>query len=889
MDPGRWRRVSELFAAALETAPERRAEVLRERAGDDPTLLAEVMELLANEERMGTFLDRSRREGPSEDRIPDRIGGYRILGQLGRGGMGVVYTAEQESPRRTVALKVLQAGPFSHEAKRRFELEAQVLARLQHPGIAQIFEAGTHVREGVSRPWFAMELVAGAPLDEHAENHRLGTRARLELLAEVCDAVHHAHQKGVVHRDLKPANVLVDGRGQPKVLDFGVAKAIDADVQATTMHTAEGMLVGTLPYMSPEQVSGDLRSIDARSDIYSLGVLLFVLLTGELPHAIEGRTVAQAVRVLSEDEPTRLSTIDRVFRGDLDTIAAKALEKDPGRRYASAAELAADLRRFLADQPIQARPASAVYHLGKFARRNRALVAGIAIAFVALVAGVIGTASQAFRAAEGRDRAERKARTAKEVTAFLQRMLGTLDPDVARGRDVSVMREMLDEASRSVEAGLSGEPEVRGELHLTLGRTYFSLGLNEQAEPHLRSAAELLRRGSDAEANGARIADAEILSAMLLRERGKLAQAEERLRATLGSEIFQGGGDTALEAQARRELALTLQHTAMLATSEERRGALGEEVSSLLLSALEVQLSLAGDREAGADGDEQVVRTLSALGRSLSDRGDVQGAEAVYREGLDRLLREGRGDDRAAGVLMFDLAGVLGLQGQDGEAEGWFARSLGIGRRILGAHTSTANVAQAYALLRERRGDLAGAEALFREAVEMRRSDPMPNEVYLATALEGLARVTLLQGRHQSAEGLYCEAFERLRAGLGPRHSWIGTSLGSRGRALLRAQRPEAAEAVLREALDMLRETLGAGDPKVATTLHYLAEARSALGDAEGALDLRRQGLAVSREALGNGHPQTRMLASKLIADLEQLGRTQEAAVERELLDPRAP
>ena len=288
---------------------------------------------------------------------PATIGRYRIIRLLGAGGMGTVYEAEQDHPRRKVALKVLKYGLPSPDVLWRFEQEAEVLGRLQHPGIARIYEAGqAETGRGVAQPYFAMELVHGVPLLEYAQAHHLNTRQRLELMVKVSEAVQHAHQLGVIHRDLKPANILVEESGQPKILDFGVARVADREAQATRQ-TEVGQIVGTLAYMSPEQVSGDPLAVDTRSDVYALGVILYELLAGRLPYPIS-RQLPEAVQTIREEEPTSLSSVNRTFRGDIETIVGKALEKEKTRRYASAEELAADIQHYLKDEPITARPPS---------------------------------------------------------------------------------------------------------------------------------------------------------------------------------------------------------------------------------------------------------------------------------------------------------------------------------------------------------------------------------------------------------------------------------------------------------------------------------------------------------------------------------------------------
>jgi tetratricopeptide (TPR) repeat protein/predicted Ser/Thr protein kinase len=329
--------------------------------------------------------------------LPVKIGAYRIIRLLGEGGMGRVYLAEQERPRREVALKVIKPGYATPEMLRRFEQESQVLGRLHHPGIAQIYEAST-ADEGLGdQPFFAMEFVSGRPLPDYLRGHGIKTRGRVELMVKVCEAVHHAHRRGIIHRDLKPNNILVDHAGQPKILDFGVARITDSDAHATRQ-TSVGELIGTLAYMSPEQVLADPLELDTRSDVYALGVILYELLTGRLPYAAERRQVHEIVLAIRAEEPSPLSSIDRSLRGDLDTIVGKALEKDKTRRYSSAAELGADLNRFLTDEPIVARPPSAVYQLQKFARRHKPVVLGIVAVFIVLAAGAIASTLLAIRA-----------------------------------------------------------------------------------------------------------------------------------------------------------------------------------------------------------------------------------------------------------------------------------------------------------------------------------------------------------------------------------------------------------------------------------------------------------------------------------------------------------
>lgn len=405
--------------------------------------------------------------------------------------MGVVYEAEQERPHRTVALKVVKTGVLGPELLRRFTRETEALARLHHPGIAQVYEAGAADCGLGPQPYFAMEFIQGQPLDRWAEEHRLNTRERLSLMVQICEAVQHAHQRGIIHRDLKPANILVDEAGHPKILDFGVARMTDGDTRATRQ-TDLGQLVGTLAYMSPEQTLADPFEIDTRSDVYSLGVLLYELLAGRLPYTVP-RDLPQAVAAIRDRDPARLSSVSRLYRGDIETIVAKAMEKDKTRRYASAAELAADIRRHLEDQPIAARRASGAYQLRKFARRHRTLVAAAGAVLVALVAGVVASTGEASRARRAerratadRDRAvsaetqaeqaSRKA-AASEAQALTDRNLALIekqraDTEAATARAVNdfLRTDLLAQASNLVRATPASNPDPDLKVRTALDR-----------------------------------------------------------------------------------------------------------------------------------------------------------------------------------------------------------------------------------------------------------------------------------------------------------------------------------------------------------------------------------------------------------------------------------
>lgn len=478
MEAERRQKIEDLYHAALEQETTHRKAFLRQASAGDESLEREVASLLSQAESADDFLEAPALEvaarslaisARAETRShPFAIGRYRIIRLLGEGGMGVVYEAEQDTPRRNVALKVIKFGLITPDRLRRFKQESQALARLQHPGIAQIYESNTADTGFGLQPYFAMEFIRGLPLQQYAEAHQLDTRQKLALMSKICDAVHHAHQRGLIHRDLKPANILVDETGQPKILDFGVARATDAEAQdddgQITMRTGLGELVGTLAYMSPEQVLGDPLELDTRSDVYALGVILYEFLCGRLPYDVRRRQLPEAVRKIRDEGPAQLGSIDRKYRGDIETLVGKALEKDKSRRYASAADLGMDIQRYLKNQPIMARPPSAGYQLQKFARRHRL---GVVLGVLVLVGIAIATGSviwEAQIARQERDVAQQRFNDvrglARQVIFDLQTKLAALPGTTQVRKDlVAVATNYLDNLAKSgyADQGLQAE------------------------------------------------------------------------------------------------------------------------------------------------------------------------------------------------------------------------------------------------------------------------------------------------------------------------------------------------------------------------------------------------------------------------------------------------
>ncbi len=591
--------------------------------------------------------------------VPGRIGHYTLKGLIASGGMGSVYRAVQEQPRRAVAIKLMRRGVTSRSALRRFEYEAQVLARLRHPSIAQVYEAGTFQEGDETVPYFAMEYVPNAKsITQYADDKKLGLRDRLDLFAKVCDAIHHGHQKGIVHRDLKPSNILVDAHGQPKVIDFGVARATDSDMATTTLQTDVGQLVGTLQYMSPEQSEADPDDIDTRSDVYTLGVVLYRLLCGQVPYTVEGVSIVEAARVIREQTPTRPSASDRTMPTDVETIVLKALEKDRDRRYQSAYGLAQDLRRYLAGEAISARPPSLSYQLRVFARRNKAVLAATGAVFAVLLVASIVSTSLYLNAERARDRAEHEKQNALAAMGFLQDIVGSADPATV-GLEIKI-GDILDRYGAKIGEAFPGEPLIEAAVRTSISRSYTRLDLfekhgtavdyQEAATEHLHSALELRRkaRGGD----HPETLDTMIELAELHQGYGRPREAERLLQAVLEIRVRELGPDHPDTLGAKYAMADLLIDQGRMAEAEP----LVRETCSACARVFGEQ-------------DPATLEARAQLADLLHARGDLAEAEQVQRgvfESSRRVLEED--DDLAAGFRTA-LATSLLAQGKVVEAE----------------------------------------------------------------------------------------------------------------------------------------------------------------------------------------------------------------------------
>jgi len=767
------------------------------------------------------------------DHLPESIDGYRILGLLGEGAMGKVYEAEQLHPRRRVAIKVMHRHHLVDDLHTRmFQREVETLGRLKHSNIAAIYESG-HTGDG--RDFFAMELVRGLTLDRWLAERSSPMNAdelklRLHLFAGLCQAVHYAHQRGVIHRDLKPANILVadepataSGSGQTaplptvKILDFGLARFTDQDVLAT-MATEVGMIKGTLPYMSPEQARGEADAVDVRTDIYALGVILYELVAEQRPYEIVRTALAEAIRVICEEPPRPLrqswSGIGRLDV-DVENIVGKALEKEPERRYESAAALAEDIDRYLSSQPINARPPSALYQVRKFAGRNRVWVGAASIVLLALIGAVAVSSTMYVRAEREAGRARAAAAKSEQVAVLLESMLAGVGPSVALGRDTTMLREILDAAADRIGSDLADQPEVEAELRRVLATTYRDLGEMELVPEHAERSLQLFREVAGPRDPATLRARSELGTAHYFL--GDLETAETELREVLEDQ-------RRILGEAHPDVINT---TTVLVETLLYQNRL-EEADTLGTPALEIARTSLGL------GDDTTLALLYGLAQVAGDLFDFERSEALYLE-LIPALQERFGVEHPNPLTVKSGYGwLLRLDGRHAEAETVTREALAGMRKILGnEHQHTLVAVNNLGIILKDQGRLDEAEPYYIENVETGRrvlGDRHPEQV---AGVINLAAFYAGQERYAEAEPLADDSAAILAEEVSPDFIGRGFALHTAGECRLRLGRIDQAQPDLEEAYRIMSTRFDPKHPKMAQLLGMLVEVTERRGRAD--------------------------------------------------------
>ena len=856
-------REAALFETAVQLFGTARATFLDGACHGNPALRQRLEALLAANDSKDSFLEpeapkpASGPAGTMKLELPDEpdeavgqtLGRYKLMERLGEGGCGVVYVAEQTQPvRRRVALKVIKLGMDTKQVVARFEAERQALAMMDHPNIAKVLDAGT---TDVGRPFFVMELVRGIRITDYCDQANLTTKERLDLFIKVCQAIQHAHQKGIIHRDIKPSNILVtmhDGVPVPKVIDFGIAKATEGRLTDATVYTQLHQFIGTPAYMSPEQAEMSGLDIDTRSDIYSLGVLLYELLTGKTPfdaNELMASGIDAMRKTIREKEPARPSTklatlqgdeltttakrrsveiskLANLLRGDLDWIVMKCLEKDRTRRYETANGVVADIKRHLSNEPVVACPPSTAYRLQKSFRRNKLVFAAGAAVAAALLLGIVVSVWQAVRATQAKQDAltarqqaetneqkavaaqaseaklriqaqadEKKAETesarSAQVAQFMTDMLKGVGPSVALGRDTTLLREILDQTAQRLDT-LKAQPEVEADLRLTLGGVYRDLGDYPKAEAMLQQALAIRKKLHGEKS----LPVASLLDQLgqVLHRTGKSAEAEADYRQALAIREESAGHESL-------EVASSLNHLGSLLRNVNKR----DEAETNLREGLALRRRLL------PPDHPEIANSLSDFGIVLGAQGKAGEAEALHREALALRRKIFAPDHPQIADSLMQLGATLDLQGKFAEAETNILAALAIQQKVLGDHRDTANTLNRLGSLLVKEKRLPEAEKRFREALAMR------NKVFGESAVvsDKLLDVLQKQGKQAEIGGLYDDQLARWNRVSNENRPplKLADSLLTKGRGLFDAGKPDEGEAAYRAALEIRRSYLG--------------------------------------------------------------------------------
>jgi eukaryotic-like serine/threonine-protein kinase len=822
MNVHQWEKVKELFYSALEVPEDEREEFVQSRCGDDATLLVEVKSLFEAHEHSEAFIESPALQSISTfvddsanpPRVGQVIGAYKIETQLGRGGMGAVYLATRADDefQKKVAIKLIKRGFDTDEIVERFRRERQILAGLEHPYITRLLDGGS-TSDGL--PYLVMDYVAGEPLIDYSDRQRLTIRERLELFLKICLAVTYAHQSLVIHRDLKPSNVLVTADGTPKLLDFGIAKLTDvSDGSRTSFETVDALRAMTPDYASPEQISG--YPVTTATDIYSLGVVLYQLLTGHKPYNFKSRNVGEIQRVLNDNTPLKPSVICQVhglkvdaadpqawireLRGDLDKIVFMAIRNESDRRYLSVEQFANDVQRYLDGLPVIAQDDTFGYRASKFVVRNKAgVAAGLGIT-ASLIGGLFAATRQARKAERQRDRAQHEALKAEKVNRFLQKMLASADPR-SGGKDVRVA-EILETAARAIDTDFAAQPDIAADLNTTIGLTYLGLGRIETAGKHLLAAREWRLQHSP---------HGSVALAMSHHAYGKFLLAKGDLNAAEPCYL------EALETFRR------------------------EDPKSL-----------------------DVADVLADLGYLTALKGDLERSNDLHQEELViKILLLGP-DHPEVGRATSRVASVLSLMGNHKEAELYHWKALEILQSVHGEDHPDIALAMNELVRSLFHSDPTASERIAREALEMRRRLLDENHPDIAWSLYNLAYLLIERGAWEDSRRLVQEILLRRGADLPDEHPVIASSLLLLGKYYMQTGDFERACHEFNACLELRMKTLPAEHWLIASTKSLVGECHVYMGETEEGKRLLSENYEFLKERLGPGHERTRQAKERI-------------------------
>jgi len=777
---------------------------------------------------------------PKKDLLPGTIidEKYKLIEELGKGGMGIVYKVEQIQPfKRTTALKIIKLGMDTQQVVARFETERQALAVMDHPNIAKVYDAGS---TDTGRPYFAMELVHGIPITKYCDKHKLTTKERLELFISVCQAVQHAHQKGVIHRDLKPSNILVaiqEDKPVPKIIDFGIAKATEHKLTEKTLFTEHGQLIGTPEYMSPEQAEMSGLDVDTRTDIYSLGIILYELLVGVLPfdpREIRSATSADIQRIIREVDPpkistrlnglgdtgievaaqrrTDVSTLHRELKGDLDWITMRAMAKDRTHRYSSASELGADIKRHLQHEPITAARPSASYRIKKYIRRHRVGVAAAIVISLALLIGISGTSIGLLKATKAEKRAKEEAQTAETVTEFLVNLFNVSDPGEARGNSITA-REILEKGAERIEKELSDQPLIQSRIMETIGQVYQNLGLYSLAEP-------LLKRTLDVRRNAA------------------------------GEKHYYTG--------------VSMVNLAWFYLSQRRM----EDAEPLVREGVGIL------ENASLKDQWALARGLTMLGMIHRDRGEFDLSQEQLMKALSICEHTEGSTHLRTATPLYHLGWLFKLRGEYEKAEEFYERAYAIMERELGSdHPNTLWCLNDMAVVAQDRGDYPRSKELYENVLETAINVLGEDHPFLGATLNNLGILHWKMGEYAAAESCTIRSIDIREKSFGRDHPYIAGTLNNLALIYIDIGAYEEARRSLKRAESINLKTSGPDGIGRAETLHNLAVLDYYTRQYESAEKQFARALEMAENILGSDHPDMADLLSDYAHMLRHAGK----------------